>query len=124
MDFDVAIATPDAMAEVRKLGRQLGPRGLMPNPKTGTVTDATADAVKAVKAGRVDFKLDRNGNISSSVGKLSFTPEQLKENAEALIEAIYRAKPATAKGKYITSITTAATMSPGLIIDASKYARN
>ena len=96
----------------------------MPNPKTGTVTDATADAVKAVKAGRVDFKLDRNGNISSSVGKLSFTPEQLKENAEALIEAIYRAKPATAKGKYITSITTAATMSPGLIIDASKYARN
>lgn len=124
MEFDVAIATPDAMAEVRKLGRQLGPRGLMPNPKTGTVTDATAEAVKAVKAGRVDFKLDRNGNISSSVGKLSFTPEQLKENAEALIEAIYRAKPATAKGKYITSITTAATMSPGLIIDASKYARN
>lgn len=123
-DFDIAIATPDAMSEVRKLGKVLGPRGLMPNPKTGTVTDATADAVKAVKAGRVDFKLDRNGNISSSVGKLSFTPEQLKENAEALIEAIYRAKPATAKGKYITSITTAATMSPGLIIDASKYARN
>lgn len=124
LTFDVAIATTDAMTEVRKLARILGPRGLMPNPKTGTVTDDPAKAVQATKAGKVNFKLDKNGNISSPVGKLSFTPAQLKENAEALIEAIYRAKPATAKGKYITSITTTATMSPGLAIDAAKYARN
>lgn len=124
LDFDVAIATTDAMTEVRKLARILGPRGLMPNPKTGTVTDEPAKAVQATKAGKVNFKLDKNGNISSAVGKLSFQASQLKENAEALIEAVYRAKPATAKGKYITSITVAATMSPGLAIDAAKHARN
>jgi large subunit ribosomal protein L1 len=124
LDFDVAIATTEAMAEVRKLGRQLGPRGLMPNPKTGTVTDDTAAAVKAVKAGRVDFKLDKNGNISVPVGKASFTVEQLAENAEAVIEAVYRAKPATARGKYIETIHVTATMTPSLKIDAAKYARN
>lgn len=124
LSFDVAIATTDCMAEVRKLARILGPRGLMPNPKTGTVTDEPAKAVTASKAGKVNFKLDKNGNISSPIGKLSFTPLKLKENAEALIEAVNRAKPATAKGKYILSITTVATMSPGLAIDASKYARN
>ena len=124
LDFDVAIATTEAMAEVRKLGRQLGPRGLMPNPKTGTVTDDTAGAVKAVKAGRVDFKLDKNGNISVPVGKASFTSTQLAENAEAVIEAVYRAKPATARGKYIESIHVTATMTPSLAIDAAKYARN
>ena len=83
-DFDVAVATPEAMAEVRKLGRFLGPRGLMPNPKTGTVTDDTASAVAAVKAGRIDFKLDRSGNLAAPVGKLSFTPEQLSDNADAV----------------------------------------
>lgn len=120
-DFDVAIATPDAMTEVRKLGRFLGPRGLMPNPKTGTVTDDTAEAVKAVKAGRIDFKLDRNGNISAAVGKTSFEISQLVENARALIESINRAKPATAKGIYITSAHLTATMSPGLKLDHSGF---
>jgi large subunit ribosomal protein L1 len=124
LDFDVAIATTEAMSEVRKLGRQLGPRGLMPNPKTGTVTDDTAAAVKAVKAGRVDFKLDKNGNISVPVGKASFTTQQLAENAEAVIEAVYRAKPATARGKYIETIHVTATMTPSVKIDAAKYARN
>lgn len=121
-DFDVAIATPDAMSEVRKLGRQLGPRGLMPNPKTGTVTDDTAAAVKAVKAGRVDFKLDRNGNISVGVGKLSFESGQLVDNIEAVIDSVQRAKPPTARGRYIQSISITATMSPSVKVDASKYA--
>lgn len=123
-DFDVAIATPDAMSEVRKLGRQLGPRGLMPNPKTGTVTDDTATAVKAVKAGRVDYKLDRNGNISVGVGKLSFEPKQLVENIEAIIDSVQRAKPATAKGRYIETVSITATMSPSVKVDSSKYAVN
>ena len=124
LDFDVAIATTEAMSEVRKLGRQLGPRGVRPNPKTGPVTDDTAAAVKAVKAGRVDFKLDKNGNISVPVGKASFTTQQLAENAEAVIEAVYRAKPATARGKYIETIHVTATMTPSVKIDAAKYARN
>jgi large subunit ribosomal protein L1 len=121
MDFDVAIATPGAMNEVRKLGKQLGPRGLMPNPRTGTVTEDTAGAVKAVKAGRVDFKLDKNGNIASTIGKVQFETNALAENATALIESIVRAKPASARGKYVQSITLAATMSPALRIDVSKY---
>ncbi len=120
-DFDVAIATPDAMAEVRKLGRVLGPRGLMPNPKTGTVTDDTATAVAAVKAGRVDFKLDRNGNIAVPIGKMGFNEAQLSENALAVIEAIQRAKPATAKGRYIQTATVSATMSPGISLAPSLY---
>jgi large subunit ribosomal protein L1 len=123
LDFDVAIATVEAMTEVRKLGRQLGPRGLMPNPKTGTVTDDTAAAVKAVKAGRVDFKLDKNGNISIPVGKLSFESKQLAENAEAVIDAVYRAKPATARGRYLQSISVTATMTPSVIVDLAKYSR-
>lgn len=122
-DFDVAIATPAAMNEVRKLGKQLGPRGLMPNPRTGTVTEDTAAAVKAVKAGRADFKLDKNGNIASSVGKASFEVAQLAENATSLIEAVVRAKPATARGRYVETITLAATMSPALRIDVSKYVK-
>lgn len=121
LDFDVAVATPEAMTEVRKLGRQLGPRGLMPNPKTGTVTDDTAGAVKAVKAGRVDFKLDKNGNISVPVGKLSFTGPQLAENAAAVVDAVLRAKPASARGRYIHSIHIASSMSPSLPIDSGKY---
>src|SRR5205807_2418738 len=97
-EFDVAIATPEAMSEVRKLGKVLGPRGLMPNPKTGTVTDDTAKAVKEVKAGRVEFKLDKNGNVAVPVGKFSFAESALVENGNAVIEAVVRARPATAKG--------------------------
>jgi len=122
-DFDVAIATPAAMAEVRKLGKQLGPRGLMPNPKTGTVTDDTAAAVKAVKAGRADFKLDKNGNVAAGIGKVGFTPAALTENGKALIEAVLRARPASAKGLFIQSITLAATMSPPLKLDVGKYVK-
>ena len=121
MDFDVAIATPAAMTEVRKLGKQLGPRGLMPNPRTGTVTDDTGGAVKAVKAGRVDFKLDKNGNIATTIGKVAFDVAALAEKGTALIDAIVRAKPASARGKYVQSITLASTMSPALRIDVSKY---
>ena len=97
-DFDVAIATPEAMVEVRKLGKVLGPRGLMPNPKTGTVTEDTAKAVKEVKAGRVEFKVDKAGNVHVLVGKASFTPEQIEENARAVIEAVAKATPAQREG--------------------------
>jgi len=116
-DFDAAVPTPDAMGEVRKIARVLGPRGLMPNPKTGTVTDDTAGAVKAVKAGKVDYKLDKNANISAGIGKVSFSEDQLTENAEALIESVVKAKPASAKGNYIENITIAATMLPGLRLE-------
>src|SRR6266446_5972749 len=118
-DFDVAVATPAAMAEVRKLGKVLGPRGLMPNPKTGTVTDDTAKAVREVKAGRVEFKLDKNGNIAVPVGKFSFAPEALVENGRTVIEAVVKARPATAKGVFVENVTLSATMSPGLKVDAS-----
>ncbi|MCB1226003.1 MAG: 50S ribosomal protein L1 [Verrucomicrobiales bacterium] len=124
MNFDVAIATPAAMAEVRKLGKQLGPRGLMPNPRTGTVTEDAAGAVKAVKAGRADFKLDKNGNIAAAIGKASFEPNALSENGSALIDAVVRAKPASARGKYVQSITLAATMSPPIRIDTGLYVKN
>ncbi|HEV8184874.1 MAG TPA: 50S ribosomal protein L1 [Chthoniobacterales bacterium] len=120
-DFDVAVATPAAMAEVRKLGKVLGPRGLMPNPKTGTVTDDTAKAVREVKAGRVEFKLDKNGNIAVPLGKFSFAEDQLVENGTAVIEAVVRARPATAKGRFVDGMTLSATMSPGLHIDPSPY---
>ena len=116
-DFDAAVATPDAMGEVRKIARVLGPRGLMPNPNTGTVTDDTASAVQAVKAGKVDYKLDKNANISAGIGKASFSEDQLRENAEALIESVVKAKPASAKGNYIENITIAATMLPGLKLE-------
>src|SRR6186713_1588739 len=120
-DFDVAIATPAAMAEVRKLGKLLGPRGLMPNPKTGTVTEDTAKAVQEVKAGRVEFKLDKNGNVAVPVGKFSFAEQQLVENGTAIIEAVVKARPATAKGRFVEGMTLAATMSPGLHVDPSPY---
>lgn len=123
LDFDTAIATPEAMTEVRKLGKQLGPRGLMPNPRTGTVTDDTAAAVKAVKAGRADFKLDKNGNCAAGVGKVSFDINQLVENSSALIEAVNRARPASARGKFIRTITMTATMSPPVAIDVAKYVK-
>ncbi len=123
-DFDVAIATPSAMSEVRKLGRVLGPRGLMPNPKTGTVTDDTAAAVKAVKAGRVEFKLDKNANIAVPVGKFSFDEASLVENGTAVLQAIVKNRPATARGAFVDAITLSATMSPGLAIDAAPFLKN
>ena len=123
LDFDVAIATPEAMTEVRKLGKQLGPRGLMPNPRTGTVTDDPAAAVKAVKAGRAEFKLDKNGGCASGVGKVSFEVNQIVENASMLLETVHRSRPATAKGRFIESCTMSATMTPGLPIDISKIVK-
>jgi len=120
-DFDVAVATPEAMAEVRKLGKVLGPRGLMPNPKTGTVTDDTAKAVREVKAGRVEFKVDKAGNVHVVVGKASFKPEQLEENARAVIEAVAKARPASLKGTYIASCTLSATMSPPVRVDPREF---
>ncbi len=121
-EFDVAIATPEAMSEVRKLGKILGPRGLMPNPKTGTVTDDTAKAVKEVKAGRVEFKVDKGGNVHLPVGKLSFGQQKLIENARAAIEAVVKARPASVKGTYIRSCTISATMSPPLRLDLKDIA--
>lgn len=121
MEFDAVIATPSAMSEVRKLGRQLGPRGLMPNPKTGTVTDDTAAAVKAVKAGRIDFKLDKNGNISVPIGKLSFSEEMLVDNGKAVVDSVTAARPAVAKGIFILKGALAATMVPGLKVDVSAW---
>ena len=123
VDFDTAIATPDAMAEVRKVARVLGPRGLMPNPKTGTVTDDTAKAVKEVKAGRVDYKVDKNANISAAVGKLSFSNEGITENIVALIDSVVKARPASAKGAYIESVTVSCAMCPGLPVDTASIAK-
>jgi large subunit ribosomal protein L1 len=120
-DFDIAIATPEAMVEVRKLGKVLGPRGLMPNPKTGTVTDDTAKAVKEFKAGRVEFKIDKAGNVHIPIGKANFKPEQIEENARAVIEAVSKAKPSSAKGTFITSCTLSATMSPPVRIDVREF---
>lgn len=112
--FDVAIATPDAMQEVRKLGRVLGPRGLMPNPKTGTVTDDTAKAVSEAKAGKVEFRMDRNANINIPVGKLSFEASQLIENIKVVVTAVKAAKPAGARGIYIKNCSLSSTMGIGL----------
>lgn len=123
-DFDVAVATPAAMAEVKKLGKVLGPRGLMPNPKTGTVTDDTAKAVKEVKAGRVEFKLDKNGNVAVPVGKFSFAEDALADNGRAVIDAVVKSRPATAKGAFVEAITLAATMSPGVSVDPAPFLKN
>lgn len=116
-EFDIAVATPDAMKEVRKLGKVLGPRGLMPNPKTGTVTTDTAGAVKQFKAGRVEFRMDRTGNVMVPFGKVSFSVEALTENAQAVLDALKAAKPATARGVYIKRVTVCSTMGPGLHIN-------
>lgn len=116
-EMDVVIATPDAMKEVRKLGKVLGPRGLMPNPKTGTVTDDTATAVKQYKAGRVEFRMDKNGNLHVPFGKLSFTGESLAENCRAVIEAVQHARPTAAKGIFIRRCTISSTMMPGLHVN-------
>jgi len=121
-DFDVAVATPEAMVEVRKLGKVLGPRGLMPNPKTGTVTDDTAKAVKEVKAGRVEFKVDKAGNVHVAVGKANFSVPQIEENARAVIDAVAKARPNSVKGTYIHSCTLSATMSPPVSVDIKEFA--
>ena len=120
-DFDSAIATPEAMTEVRKVARILGPRGLMPNPKTGTVTDDTAKAVKEVKAGRVDYKVDKNANISAAVGKISFDDEKLLDNVRAFIDSVVKARPSSAKGAYIQSATLSCAMCPGLSVDPVEF---
>lgn len=121
VDFDVAIATPEAMVEVRKLGKVLGPRGLMPNPKTGTVTENTGKAVKEVKAGRVEFKIDKAANIHVPVGKASFVAEQLVDNARAVIEAVAKARPTSAKGTFLLSCTLSSTMSPPVRVDIREF---
>jgi large subunit ribosomal protein L1 len=121
MDFDAVIATPDMMRSVGRLGKILGPRGLMPNPKTGTVTVEVAKAVKEIKAGKVEFRVDKTGIIHAPVGKLSFAPDKLVENASSLITAVIKAKPAAAKGKYVKSATVCSTMSPGVAIDVTAF---
>ena len=119
-DFDVAIATPDQMGNVGKLGRILGPRGLMPNPKTGTVTMDVAKAVRDAKAGKLEYRTDRGANVHVAIGKKSFDARQLVENYAALVDEIIRAKPAAAKGRYIRQITLATTMGPGIRVDTQK----
>jgi large subunit ribosomal protein L1 len=116
-DFDVAIATPDIMSEVGKIGKILGPRGLMPNPKSGTVTFDVGKAVKEAKAGKVEFRVDKAGNIHVGIGRVSFPTEQIVENAKVLIGELLRAKPAAAKGQYIKSMTLSSTMGPGVRVD-------
>ena len=119
--FDAVIATPDMMRSVGKLGKVLGPRGLMPNPKTGTVTMDVAKAVREVKAGKVEFRVDKTGIIHAPVGKISFAQDKLQENAASLITAVIKAKPAVAKGKYVKSATICSTMSPGVSVDTTPF---
>ncbi len=120
LDFDVAIATPDLMGQVGKLGRVLGPRGLMPNPKTGTVTTDVGKAVAEFKGGRVEYRTDKVGNVHVRVGKVSFTREQLLANLHAVIDELVRAKPAAAKGRYLRSVSVSSTMGPGVHIDPAQ----
>jgi large subunit ribosomal protein L1 len=119
-EFDVVIATPDVMAVVGRLGRVLGPRGLMPNPKSGTVTMDLASAIQEVKAGKIDFRVDKAGIMHTAIGKASFSAEQLKENAEAFLKEIMRLRPAAAKGTYVRSITISTTMGPGISMDRNE----
>jgi large subunit ribosomal protein L1 len=121
IDFDAVIATPDMMRSVGRLGKVLGPRGLMPNPKTGTVTMEVGRAVREVKAGKVEFRVDKTGIIHAPVGKASFETPKLVENAQTLIQAVVKAKPAAAKGKYVRNVTICSTMGPGLSLDVTPY---
>ncbi|WP_062487869.1 50S ribosomal protein L1 [Candidatus Nitrospira inopinata] len=123
LDFDCAIATPDLMASVGKLGKQLGPRGLMPNPKTGTVTFEVGKAVSEIRKGRVEYKIEKAGVVHVPIGKVSFKPEQLYDNASAILEAVVKAKPASCKGRYLKSVTLSSTMGPGVRLDASAIAK-
>lgn len=120
-DIDVIVATPDVMGEVGKLGRILGPRGLMPNPKVGTVTFEVAKAVEELKAGKIEYRVDKTGNVHAAIGKCSFTPEKLADNALTFFSSIVKAKPATAKGKYIKSVFVTSTMGPGVKINDSAF---
>ena len=120
IEFDAAVATPDMMAAVGKAGRVLGPRGLMPNPKTGTVTNDIAKAVQDIKGGKVEYKTDRTGNVHLIIGKKSFSEQQLLENYLTVVEEILRARPSAAKGKYVKTLTVATTMGPGIAIDTNR----
>ena len=123
LDFDVAIATTEAMKQVRTLARILGPKGLMPNPKSGTVTDDVVAGIKAVKAGRVEFKMDKSGNIGVGVGKRSFTAAQILENAQAVLDAVGKAKPASFKGLFIKNVAISSSMSPGVRVASTEYSK-
>src|SRR3954463_12493213 len=123
LDFDAVIATPDMMRSVGQLGKILGPRGLMPNPKTGTVAVDVANAVRETKAGKVEYRVDKTGVIHVGIGKVSFEQDKLRENAQMLLDAVVKAKPSTAKGKYVKKVNLAATMSPGVLLDETVYAR-
>jgi len=120
IDFEAAVATPDMMASVGKAGRVLGPRGLMPNPKTGTVTNDISKAVQDIKGGKIEYKTDRTGNVHAIIGKKSFSERQLLENYLVVVDEILRAKPSAAKGKYVHTLTVATTMGPGIAIDTNR----
>ena len=121
LDFDVLIATPDQMGQLGQLGRVLGPRGLMPNPKAGTVTFDVAKAVRESKGGKIEFRVDKGGNVHAPIGKVSFTPDQLETNFSALMDTIVRAKPSAAKGVYIRNVALSSSMGPGVTIDTTPY---
>jgi len=123
LDFDALIATPDMMGKVGQLGKLLGPRGLMPNPKTGTVTMDVKTAIEETKAGKVEYRVDKTGVIHTAVGKVSFDETRITENTRALIDAVVKAKPSTAKGKYMKKVNISSTMSPGLLLDESTFAK-
>lgn len=123
VDFDAVIATPDMMRLVGALGKVLGPRGLMPNPKTGTVTNDVRTAIEETKAGKIEYRVDKTGVIHAPVGKVSFEPNKLQENARILIDAVIKAKPSTAKGRYVKKVNLAATMSPGVLLDELVFSR-
>jgi large subunit ribosomal protein L1 len=120
LDFDVLIASPEVMRDLGRLGKMLGPKGLMPSPKTGTVAEDVAAAVEEVKKGRIEFNMDRHGNVHVPVGRISFAREQIVENAEAVVSALLRARPAAAKGQYVTSATVSSTMGPGIRLDVKE----
>ncbi len=121
LDFDVMIATPDQMGQVGQLGRVLGPRGLMPNPKAGTVTFNVGQAVKETKAGKIEFRVDKGGNVHAPIGKVSFAVEALEQNFQALMDTIVRAKPAASKGVYVRNVAVSSTMGPGVSVDTTPY---
>lgn len=123
LDFDVAVATPDVMGQVGQLGRILGPRGLMPTPKAGTVTFEVGKAVREIKAGKIEFRVDRTGNVHAPIGRVSFPAENLAENLEAVMDTIIRSKPSASKGTYIRSVTVSSTMGPGIRLDPNLYRR-
>jgi len=124
LDFDVAVATPDLMGKVGPLGRVLGPRGLMPTPKAGTVTFDVGKAVKEIKAGKIEYRVDRTGNVHAPIGKISFENEKLMENLDAFMDSILRARPSAAKGTYLRGVSVASTMGPGVSIDPNLYRRS